>query len=693
MAHYNLLAVDDDPFILKTIQTHLESEFIAVHTESNPTKVIDKLTSLKPDILILDVNMPEVNGLELLESIRKIPDFANMSVLFLTANDDKKTIIKCLQLGASDYIAKPLILEELDSRLRLHLSALSAERQVQEKQSQLDLETHKRLEVYRTLLNILELPLKNLSFDTLLEEALDIILSSPIAPFQAKGAIFLVEKEPNVLVLKTQRKLPEPLRKICARVHFGQCICGQAAAKEELIFHNHISDDHTFTYEGIQPHGHYCVPLRSKSKIIGVLNVYVPENHQRAPHEEEFLLTISNTLCSVIQLKQSDMERQDIQGQLVQSAKLASIGTLASGVAHELKNPPTSVMGYARLIEKDDLNNDHTRERAEKMLTSATRMEKIIDHLRTYARESKREDWQRINVNDAITNSLVLLKKQMERKGISLLVNLSFDLEKIWGDVTQLESCFQNLLTNSRDSFQDVGDERERKISITSRNGPKHVIINYKDNAMGMDSDTLARMFDPFFTTKAQGKGTGLGMSITMGIVESHRAMIEVKSTEGYGTEFSLKFPFDRRKRPRNEVEGDHSDQVNEEEHSKSSSIKVLIIDDEPGISEVLADYLGPQFKCTMKNDSRSALQTIEKENFDIIITDMRMPHATGVDILYKAKECQPHTPVIIMSGYSEEDINVQHALTKGARGLLSKPFPEPEEVIRFLESQLINDE
>ena len=242
------------------------------------------------------------------------------------------------------------------------------------------------------------------------------------------------------------------------------------------------------------------------------------------------------------QLDEQLLQLESQQQQLVHSAKLASLGTMAAGIVHELNNPLTVIklhadaMASGRGLAKTPL-------RVKQIGTAADRMRKIVDHLRTFARKGSEEDWQPISVNEAITNSFFLLGPHLQEARIQHHLDLCDEPTIIWGDTVQLESAFQNLMSNSRDAFVERAHLSDRQIHFQTRRVDDHIEITYIDNAGGIDQDKLNRIFEPFYTTKAKGIGTGLGMSITHGIVQKHQGDITVRSRPGAGVEFKMRLP------------------------------------------------------------------------------------------------------------------------------------------------------
>jgi PAS domain S-box-containing protein len=169
-------------------------------------------------------------------------------------------------------------------------------------------EVRRNYDIQTVLNELLHVSLESISLDEMLDRFIHQITSLHWLALESKGGIFLVGDDPEVLVLKADRNLSEPLLAMCARVPFGRCLCGRAASSAKVIFADCIDKRHEHQYEGITPHGHYCVPIISiGKKVLGVINLYVRDGHGRDPREEDFLITIANTLAGIIEHKQTDL--------------------------------------------------------------------------------------------------------------------------------------------------------------------------------------------------------------------------------------------------------------------------------------------------------------------------------------------------------------------------------------------------
>ncbi len=235
-----------------------------------------------------------------------------------------------------------------------------------------------------------------------------------------------------------------------------------------------------------------------------------------------------------------------LQAKLIQSSKLAALGTMSAGMGHELKTPLTVVKGTAQFLISQFENNvipekETMIQDMEDIISSTDRAVVIINHLKDFSRVSTDKDWRRLDINDIIKDSLILPNKQLNKSGIHVIIDIEDGLPKIWGEHNKLISVFQNLITNAFDAFELVKDSRKKVISIIARltdSGELNII--FEDNALGMDQDIIRNIFNPFFTTKDVGRGTGLGLSILYGIIEEHGGKIDVSSTPNKGTVFNI---------------------------------------------------------------------------------------------------------------------------------------------------------
>jgi two-component system, NtrC family, sensor kinase len=256
------------------------------------------------------------------------------------------------------------------------------------------------------------------------------------------------------------------------------------------------------------------------------------------------VLVFGNTARIIRQLEKADSDRDEMQDQLFSAAKLASVGEMAAGVAHEINNPLAIIHEEAGMMLDcldpefgQELDPEDFRERLGEITNATIRGRNITAKLLAFSRRHDSAP-EPTDLNEIIRRTLAMKNVEFKVSNIDLETYLAPDLPRILANENQLEQVFLNLLNNTRDAMPDGGRVTVR----TSREG-SDVRVEFSDRGCGMDAETLDRIFFPFFTTKEVGRGTGLGLSISYGIVQSHGGRIEVASEPGEGTRFRIYLP------------------------------------------------------------------------------------------------------------------------------------------------------
>ncbi|MGE5300047.1 MAG: ATP-binding protein [Acidobacteriota bacterium] len=283
-----------------------------------------------------------------------------------------------------------------------------------------------------------------------------------------------------------------------------------------------------------------------KDDLAGVLRL---ANRKQGEFQEEssrLIGIISNNVSVAIEniklyedLREQMKELRETQEQLVQAAKLAAIGELASNVAHEINNPLTSIMGYAELIKEED-NIENIMKDIEIIERESMRARDIVQQLLEFARRRPLEI-RAVNINSLLREVVALIGVQLKKASIKIHENYS-ELPVIMGDPNQIKQVFLNVLNNSVHAMGENSLQRGKEIKIRTYNTETSVFVEIADTGHGISREVLPKIFEPFFTTKRE-KGTGLGLSITYKIIQSHKGKIEVKSEEGRGTIFTISLP------------------------------------------------------------------------------------------------------------------------------------------------------
>jgi signal transduction histidine kinase len=233
-------------------------------------------------------------------------------------------------------------------------------------------------------------------------------------------------------------------------------------------------------------------------------------------------------------------ERIDLEAQLSHAEKMSSIGLLAAGVAHEVNTPLAVISSYAQMLQKQVASDEKQSKLLEKITQQTFRASEIVNNLLNFSR-TKGSEFSEVDVNKIIQETLTLLEHQFKVGRVRVEQDLKTDLPRIYGNTGKLQQVFLNLFLNARDAMPDGGT-----LKVTTSNGAG-VFVQVADTGSGIAQEHIQRIYDPFFTTKTgareQRRGTGLGLSVTYGIIQEHAGKIKVDSRVGYGTTFVLEFP------------------------------------------------------------------------------------------------------------------------------------------------------
>jgi signal transduction histidine kinase len=264
-----------------------------------------------------------------------------------------------------------------------------------------------------------------------------------------------------------------------------------------------------------------------------------PEDGPFLKDERSLLNAIARQIAVVVEHQQAEEERARLQNQLMHADRLATIGQLAAGVAHELNEPLSSILGFAQLLQRNAALPDGGRKDLEKIVTASLHAREIIKKLLLFARQTPTFKGP-VNLNQVIVGAIDLFKHHFEKEGIELACALCPEMPLLAGDAGQLTQVLVNLVVNAVQAMPDGG-----RLLVRTQVHDGHVVCIVEDTGMGMTEEVQNRLFLPFFTTKEVNQGTGLGLPVVHGIVTAHGGTIEVASAPGAGTTFTIRLPIE----------------------------------------------------------------------------------------------------------------------------------------------------
>ncbi len=373
-------------------------------------------------------------------------------------------------------------------------------------------------------------------------------------------------------------------------------------------------------------------------------------------------------------------EEKALRAQLLQTEKLAAVGQLVSGVAHELNNPLTSVMGYSQLLLASDVAPE-IKEDLRTIHHEAQRSAKIIDNLLTFARKETAEK-RYCDINQILRDTMELRSYQLKVDNVQLTRELDEGLPWTMAAPHQLQQVFLNLINNAHQALME--SDGPRRLVVRSATADGAIQVTVIDNGPGISEEHLGKVFDPFFTTKEVGQGTGLGLSIAFGIVQEHGGTIWAESTRERGTVFTVELPVVDRPKDITTVSGDHEDNNHHTGH------RILIIDDEADILEVVARILERMgHRAVGLASAEMALDELARVRYDLIICDVKMPGIGGRGLYRKVREAYPELAgrIIFTTGDTVSDAT-RAFLENSGTPYVSKPFMI-EELQRAIEAVL----
>jgi len=542
-----ILIIDDTPANVGLLVDYLEDNGFRIVVAQDGMEGIKRAEFAQPDLILLDVMMPGMDGFETCARLKASERTADIPVMFMTALTESGEKVNAFGVGAVDYVTKPFQIEEVLARVRTHLSLRALRRELEQQNRKLQQEIAVRLQTESAL------RLTQFSVD------------------HATVAVFWLKPDGGFSYANDAGcRLARYSRDELLGLHMYDIEVGVTA---DTWAHNwaYIKERRSYTIETrVRVKGGAVLPLEATVNYLEFGGVeyaiaYVRDISERKRAEQ----TLSE---SYQKLKESNRKLEEMYQQLLQSEKLASIGQLAAGVAHEINNPigfvnanlemlREYVAGLLQLVAlyeraedllaahpdlleqieqlRSRIDLDHLRadvtDLLDESLDGVQRVRRIVQDLKDFSRVGEVE-WQNFDLHAALDSTLNIVRSEIKRK--AEVTREYGTLPAIEGVPAQLNQVFLNLLINACQAIEQDG----RIVVRTGREGD-WVWVEVEDNGCGIPADNMTRIFEPFFTTKPVGTGTGLGLSLSYGIVTQHGGRIEISSQLGAGSTFRVWLP------------------------------------------------------------------------------------------------------------------------------------------------------
>jgi len=494
-----ILLVDDEESIRTMMRMTLELDGYQVLTAENGHRAVETYKRESPEIVLLDVRMPEMDGIEVLRRIKDIDSDAE--VIIISGHGDMDMAVECLRHDASNFLTKPVGDELLSLTLKRSLEKLALKQKLKQYTRNLETlvrEANEELErTYQFRENIIE---------------------------NCPDALVYVRKRGEILIFNSAAEKLLGYRK--SEVIGKMNILDMYPPGEARKIMKDLKSDY-FGGPGI---------LQKRQVML------VAKNGEHIPVYISAAIIFERGLEAGSLGVFTDLrEKLKLEKQLLRSEKLSSLGKLSAGIAHEINQPLTGILTFAHLLLKKFQDDEPTRKDLEIIVRETTRIRGIVQGILDFAREMPMQK-KPMRVEQVLDQTLQIVIRQQRFFGIALIKEYGEKVPEIVIDSNLLEQVFMNIILNALEAMHGAG-----VLTVRTRRDKEFVEIDFKDTGTGMPEEIIDKIFDPFFTTKdsTEGMGMGLGLAVSYGIVRNHNGDILVQSKQGEGTTFTIKLPIE----------------------------------------------------------------------------------------------------------------------------------------------------
>ncbi len=659
-----ILIVEDNEDSRKLLMKQLRAYDYNVISTANGVEALQEALSQAPDIIISDIMMPEMDGFQLCAECKQNDDLKDIPFVFYsatyTAEEDEKL---ALSMGAVSFIRKPTepdvfariiseIVENAKSSAPTPLAAAPFK-------PALFINEYTKRVVAKLEDKVVQLATE-ITEHNKAEEALKFRAEMLD---RATDSITVSDLDGNIVYVNETACLARGYSK---EEFMGMTTFDLVNSENTRKFHERV--------EEIQKKGRIIFETEIFHKDGAVIPV---EMHSQIIEVDGRKLVL-NVISDITERKKAENEKAQMEQQLHQNQRLESVGRLAGGVAHDLNNMLTPILGFGELLQVKTNSDEERREYLEEIMKAGRRARDLVRQLLAFSRKQTLE-FKTIDLNILLKDFEKLLRSTI-REDINIRLIPAESLPLIHGDVGQVEQVVMNLVVNAQDAMPDGGvltiettlvelDESYAAEHAEVTPGP-YIMLAVSDTGHGMDAEISKHIFEPFFTTKDKDKGTGLGLSTVYGIVKQHGGNIWVYSEPGKGTTFKVYLPVSRETLIEKETE-EKKDTVTH------GSETVLLAEDDEIVRKLAMTVLEQNgYTVITANNGAEALLALESHDgpVHLLLTDIVMPEMNGRELFNTIVEKYPNLKVLYMSGYTYDVIAHRGVLDEGV-AFIQKPF------------------
>ncbi|HKK91086.1 MAG TPA: response regulator [Desulfobacteraceae bacterium] len=645
MNRTTLLTIDDEPYIRKSIRLFFEDYGFSILEADNGRTGIDLFKEKQPDIVLLDLRMPQMDGLEVLEILKESSPLTPVIVASGTGN--VAAVVDALHLGAWDYILKPVQdmnvllhsvkkclntrrLQEENMAYQEHLEAVVKERTRELEESQ---------EKYRAMFECTGTATAILEKDTTISMVNDEF--ARLAGRSAEGIQWKTKWSDFVF--------PDDLE-MMQRCH---------EARRDPAAGSDVPKQYTFRF----------LSGDKKTRHIYLTVGMIPGTDRSVA-----------SLLDVTEQKMAETRWKELEKQLRKAQRMEAVGTLAGGIAHDLNNILSPVLGYADMIMRESDPDGTVYSRSGKIQKAAYRAADLVRQILSFSRT--REEKARAVAVHPIAREVVKLLHGSIPSTIEIVDSIQRNCGYVKADPTQIHQVLMNLCTNAYHAMETNGGRlvvsleekqiiRDNPLEYPGVKRGKYLLLAVSDTGCGMDEAVQERLFDPYFTTKEEGKGTGLGLATVYSIVKSCSGEIGVKSAPGEGTVITILLPaVEEHVRVEQTV---HHPKTLE----KIQETRLLVVDDDREIADMYKEgfeLLGYRVVAFYSGVDALNYFSSHADDVDVVVTDQTMPGKTGFEMAGEMLAVKNDIAIILCSGHSEA-VNDSKAEKAGIKRFVLKPI------------------
>ena len=676
---YKVIIVDDDPGIIDTIKTILDSTKYSISGFTDPFEAIKKIQEERFDILILDFLLEQTTGKKVVEFIRKFN--TELYILLLTGYKDMAPPLETLQLlDIQGYCEKGDRFDQLIILVESAVKSINLSRKL--------LKFHDGIKsILTSAPKMYQLRPTNNVIEDIFQQLLQITESNN--GFFIISAVNSIEQKEHIKSVKGSGSFNNSSDELYLKITntFNSNI-ETLFEKNDIIFErniiflplvNDLSDE--FVALGIE-----CDVTDDMKDF---LNVFLA--NAKSSYNNAILHTIvnkkNNDLSSMMNELKNNIEKQkQLESEFHQVQKMEVLGRLTGGIAHDFNNILTVILTYSNLLLKRIPQDSPDFKKISNINNAGIRARDLVKQLLAFSRKQKLEK-SPVNINQILSSFMNMIERTI---GVYIEVKCELQ-ENVWKtliDKIQFEQVIMNLAVNAKDampqggsltiSTKNITKEQIQLLNKSEMRLEDYVQIDVSDTGCGIKPEIIQNIFDPFFTTKEQSKGTGLGLSTVYGIIKQMNGNIYVRSEVGKGTTFSIYLPKTEK----------IIDKKYNQERSKISkgNETILVVDDEKDIEICIGTILVEEgYNVINTSSAKEAISLYEKRSVDLILTDMVMPEMSGRKLVNTLQKRNPDLKFLFMSGYINNEL-VEQGFYYSSSNFIEKPFKTEDLLVKIRE-------